>query len=394
MPRLTLYKPTKTNDYYFQDHSIREQFNIGGAGVHVHKYMGPATQPNKNDPSQPNYIAGGETDPLSGEYINVEGVVNETKIQDLLFMENRDRKYDPDIFDLRGVYNVQDNDFDLTQFGLFLSNDQLYMTFHINDMVEIMGRRLMPGDVLELPHLRDELLLNAKKSAVNKYYVVNDANRGAEGFSQTWYPHIWRVKLSPLTDSQEYYDILGDAQDDGSLKNDISTYKAEFNISDAIVQSAAQDDPNGTSLVDHLFGYDHATSGGIVKTDNTYNHGEAISTGDQFPTDAKEGDYFIRNDFSPNRMFARRGSRWHRLYDNITDKTWSDKTYNASDYIFNEKTAIFDNREYIEQHGMSQVILPKPDNYELGPEGGPANVVDPATQYLPAGYVAAGYVGN
>ena len=362
MPRLSVYKPTKTNDYHFMDSNIREQFSIGGTGVHVHKYVGPAVTKDKNDPSQPNYVAGAEVDPLSGEFINPEGLVNETKVQDLLFMENRDRKYDKDIYELRGVYNVQDTDFDLTQFGLFLSNDMLYMTFHMNEMVEVMGRRLMPGDVLELPHIRDALLLSADKKAINKYYVVNDANRGAEGFSQTWYPHIWRVKLSPLTDSQEYYDILGDSNDANSLKNDISTYKTEFNISDAIVEAADKDDPNGTSLTDHLFGYDHATSGGLVNQDNSYNHGESIASGDQFPTSANQGDYFIRTDFSPNRLFVRRGTRWHRLYDNITDKTWTDQTYNASDYINNKRTTVIDDEEFNEQTPLSEVIKAKPDN--------------------------------
>ena len=110
MPRLSLYKPTKTNDYHYMDRNIREQFGIGGTGVHVHKYLGPAVTADKQDPSQPNYIDGREVDPLSGEIINVEGIINETKVQDLLFMENRDRKYDKDIYDLRGVYNVQDTD--------------------------------------------------------------------------------------------------------------------------------------------------------------------------------------------------------------------------------------------------------------------------------------------
>tara|TARA_X000001036_G_scaffold331169_1_gene309867 strand:- start:158 stop:1246 length:1089 start_codon:yes stop_codon:yes gene_type:complete len=361
MPRLSIYKPTKTNDYHFMDRNIREQFSIGGTGVHVHKYLGPAVTQDKDDPSQPNYIDGREVDPLSGEVINVEGIINETKVQDLLFMENRDRKYDQDIYDLRGVYNVQDTDFDLTQFGLFLSNDMLYMTFHMNEMVEIMGRRLMPGDVLELPHLRDALLLSNDKKAINKYYVVNDANRGAEGFSQTWYPHIWRVKLSPLTDSQEYYDILGDGAQ-GSLKNDLSTYKAEFNISDAIVEAADKEDPTGTSLTEHLFGYDHATSGGIVNQSNAYNHGETIISGDQFPSTPTEGEYFIRTDFNPNRLFVRRGNRWHRLYDNITDQTWTDKTYNASDYIFNERTTVVDDQETNEQTALSEVIKPQADN--------------------------------
>ena len=30
----------------------------------------------------------------------------------MLFLENRDRKYDPDIYTMRGIYNVQDIDFD------------------------------------------------------------------------------------------------------------------------------------------------------------------------------------------------------------------------------------------------------------------------------------------
>ncbi len=362
MPRLTLYKPTKTNDFHFMDRQIREQFWIGGTGVNVHKYVGPAAQPDQNDPSQPNYIEGREVDPLSGDFINIDSIINETKIQDLLFLENRDRKYDPDIYDLRGIYNVQDNDFDLTQFGMFLANDQFYMTFHTNDMVELLGRKLLPGDVLELPHLRDDLLLDANKAPISKYYVVADGNRGAEGFSQTWYSHIWRVKLNPLTDAQEFNDILGNAADNATLNHDISTYKSEFNVSDAIVASAAQDDPDGTSLLDHLYGFEHPTAGGVVIQDNTYNHGETIASGSAFPADANEGEYFIRTDFSPNRMFVRRGSKWNRSYDNVTDKTWVDRTYNASDYITEDAKSMVNDEEFNRKQAISDVILPRPDN--------------------------------
>lgn len=362
MPRLTLYKPTKTNDFHFMDRQIREQFWIGGTGVNVHKYVGPAAQPDQNDPSQPNYIEGREVDPLSGEFINIDNIINETKIQDLLFLENRDRKYDPDIYDLRGIYNVQDNDFDLTQFGMFLANDQFYMTFHTNDMVELLGRKLLPGDVLELPHLRDDLLLDASKGPISKYYVVADGNRGAEGFSQTWYSHIWRVKLNPLTDAQEFNDILGDASDNATVNYDISTYKSEFNVSDAIVASAAQDDPDGTSLLDHLYGFEHPTAGGVVIQDNTYNHGETIASGSAFPADANEGEYFIRTDFTPNRMFVRRGSKWNRSYDNVTDKTWVDRTYNASDYITEDAKSMVNDEEFNRKQAISDVILPRPDN--------------------------------
>ena len=268
-------------------------------------------------------------------------------------MENRDRKYDPDIFELRGVYNVSDNDFDLTQFGLFLTNDTLFISFHINDMVERMGRRLMPGDVIELPHLRDELLLTNDRDAINKFYVVQDAARGSEGFSQTWYPHIWRVKVAPLTDTQEYADILGTANDPNSLKNDVSSYKTELNISNAIVRSAEEANPNNLPLAEHLFGQEN--------TSTTYEHGEVLQQGDQFPAQPTEGEYFVRTDFTPNRLFVRRGSKWHRLYDNITEQTWSDKTYNASGFINNNATTIVDNTETPEKQPLSQVIKPKSD---------------------------------
>lgn len=362
MPRLSLYKPYKGNDYKFMDRSIREQFDIGGVGIHVHKYLGPKPQTGIDDPSEPNYGSGLEIDNITGQEHNPEGFINETMVQDLLFMENRDRKYDPDIYELRGVYNVSDNDFDLSQFGLFLTNDTIFITFHTNDMVEKLGRKLMPGDVLELPHLRDELLLNASKDAINKFYVVQDANRGSEGFSQTWYSHIWRVKVSPLTDTQEYADILGTADDPNSLKNSISSYQTELNISNAIIKSAEEADPLGIPLADHLFGQ--------PEEDTEYDHGETLQQGDQFPENPNDGDYFVRNDFTPNRLFVYRGSRWHRLYDNINDTTWSDRTYNASQFVDNNSTTIVNNQEFPERQPLSQIGTVKSNSIIPGTDFG------------------------
>ena len=333
MPRLSLYKPFKGNDYTFMDRTIREQFDIGGTAIHVHKYLGPDATTNSDDPSEPNYGSGLEIDNITGEEINPDGQIDETDIQDLLFMENRDRKYDPDIFDLRGVYSVSDNDFDLTQFGLFLTNDTLFITFHTNDMVERMGRRLMPGDVIELPHLRDELLLTNDRDAINKFYVVQDAARASEGFSQTWYSHIWRVKVAPLTDTQEYADILGTADDPDSLKNKISAYKTEINISNAIVKSSESADPLGLPLIEHLFGTKDASS--------SYDHGEVLDSGDQFPMGPNDGTYFIRT--------------------NVTDITWSDRTFLTSDFTNNLNTTVVDNEEVQERQPLSRVIKPKSD---------------------------------
>ena len=198
MPRLSLYRSEKTNDYKFMDRTIYEMFQVGGVDVFVHKYIGPV------DPSDPGKAMG------------------ETTIQDVVFLENRDRKYDTDVYTLRGVFNVQDIDFNLSQFGLFLQNDTVFMTVHINNSVDQVGRKIMSGDVLELPSLKDEYALNNFATALKKFYVVEDVNRAAEGFSSTWYPHLYRLKLKPLVDSQEFADILNRPEDQDTYAGDYS----------------------------------------------------------------------------------------------------------------------------------------------------------------------------
>ena len=194
MPRLSLYRPEKTNDYKFLDQTIKEMLVVGGTDLYVHKYLGVANTGPSNDFTQPQYD---QLDP--------------TNIQDLLFLENRDRKYDTTIYRLRGHYNVQNLDFDLSQFGLFLNNDIIFITVHYNEMIELIGRKLMVGDVLELPHLTDYHPLNeAIPVGLRRYYQITDANFASEGFSQTWYPHLWRIKCEPLVDSQEFANILSE----------------------------------------------------------------------------------------------------------------------------------------------------------------------------------------
>ena len=181
--------------------------------------------------------------------------VKETNIQDMLFLENRDRKYDPDVYKLRGIYNVADIDFDMSQFGLFLANDTLFMTIPITSSVKTLGRKIMPGDVFELPHLKDEYALNDFQVALKRFYVVEDINRAAEGFSPTWYPHLYRVKLKQIYDSQEFKDILDLPTEEGSsqkLRDVLSTYEQEMQINNAVVQQAEADSASQDMIL-HIF---------------------------------------------------------------------------------------------------------------------------------------------
>ena len=201
MPRLSLYRPEKSSDYKFMDRTIYEMFQVGGVDVYLHKYIGPT------DPSDPNKALG------------------VTTIQDVLFLENRDRKYAADVLTIRGHYQVADIDFNLSQFGLFLQSDTVFMTVHINATVDAVGRKIMTGDVLELPNLREEYTFDLSDAfnfakAIKKFYVVEDVNRAAEGFSATWYPHLYRLKLKPITDTQEFKDILNKPEDEDNFAGD------------------------------------------------------------------------------------------------------------------------------------------------------------------------------
>jgi hypothetical protein len=51
MPRLSLYRPNRTNDYQFFDKTIKEMFTVGGLDIYVHKYLGPTVAPDQaNNP--------------------------------------------------------------------------------------------------------------------------------------------------------------------------------------------------------------------------------------------------------------------------------------------------------------------------------------------------------
>lgn len=387
MPRLSMWRENRGNDYKFFDNRAREQFTIGGTGINIHKYIGSES--------------GDGTDPINPAY----DPTSELNIQDLLFLENRDRKYDENIYNLRGHYNVNDTDFDLSQFGLFLQNDTIFVTFHLTDMIERIGRKLMSGDVIEIPHLRDDWALDETVPyALRKYYVIQDATRAAEGYSPTWYPHLWRVKATPLVNAQEYKDIIDNAVDeetDNPLGDLLSTYNKDISINNAIVAQADQDVPQSGYNTEDLYTlplkenaqsqfYETPTGDtDAVSTDShkwtvdsellspttsAYNgyltddalppNGFPIATGISFPAEPMEGDYALRLDFYPNRLFRYSGSTWLKVEDDLRHSyaPHQSKTQLGS-FINNPGDVVSDNGQtFSSKQGLSEAIKPKADN--------------------------------
>ena len=385
MPRLSLYKPEKGNDYTFLDNTVVEMFTVGGTDVFVHKYLGPKnTDEADATPSQPRYDA-----------------VKETNIQDLLFLENRDRKYDTDVYSLRGIYNVQDIDFDMSQFGLFLQNDTLFMTIPITSSVKTLGRKVMPGDVFELPHLKDEYALNDFNVALKRFYVVEDISRAAEGFSQTWYPHLYRVKLKQIYDSQEFKEILDKDAGAGTgqtLRDVLSTYEQEMQINNAVIQQAEADAPKSGYDIAHFYTLQVDSQGKpeLVTTDTStldtstqntladrvtqtpskegYNgyllgdgiapNGEQFGFGISFPAQSDKGDYFLRTDFLPNRLFRSDGGRWVKMEDNIrmTLTNTDTRSTQKGTFVNNTKTSTIAGESVTERQSLSTALKPKADS--------------------------------
>ena len=388
MPRLSIFKPEKGNDFKFFDRNIKEMFTVGGTDLHFHKYLGPYDQGDNNKD--------GEASPTEPQYSGDS--LNERTIQDLLFLENRDRKYSPDVYIIRGIYNVQDIDFNLSQFGMFLQNDTIFLTVHMNDVVERLGRKPMSGDVVEFPHMKDDYSLDESiPIALKRYYVIEDVNRAAEGFSQTWWPHLLRLKLKTLVDAQEFRDVIGDATTTGSVANYMSTYNREKTINDQIVAQAEQDAPKsgfnykqyyvapiderGNIRTDNVNTTDRISSdkpinsvidspaashyGFYMDGDGVAQNGHPAGFGISFPTaNVDKGDYFLRTDYLPNRLFRFDGTRWVKMEDSvrITMSNTDTKANYKTGFVNNTTSSTINGLTVEQRQSLSNALKPKADN--------------------------------
>ena len=444
MPRLSLYRPNRTNDYQFLDRTISEMYTVGGLDIFCHKYLGPqgaGTDNGNNDATIPNYNS---TNPLF--------------IEDLLLLENRDRVYAPDVFVMRGVYRTQDVDFDLTQFGLFLNNDTLFVTFHYNDMIDTFGRKLMSGDVIEVPNLTDyHPLDNTLVKSLPRYYVIQDANFASEGFSVTWLPHLWRIKATPMVNAQEYSQIInepfmpeniwdnGNFYPAGTIVNYGNTYyqasqnvpagtditntaywtiitdpdtvgdkqttrPKDLAINDAILTQAYNDVPlsgydnvkfyilptgpngepgsagltaddtfptvdgtqTGEGITPKSFGYVQ----GYLTGSTTAPNGLPVTPGVAFPPNPVLGNYCLRLDYFPNRLFRYDGRAWVAITDNVrTDLDYATQSLTQrSSFVNNTYTVpTTDQGNIPSRQSLSEILEPQPDNGNQGGNITPAN---------------------
>jgi len=221
----------------------------------------------------------------------------------------------------------------------------------------------------------------------------------------------------PLVDSQEFKEILDSdagAGDGSSLRDLMSTYKKSIEINDQIIAQADLDVPASGFDTNNLYVIPTTTSTGLVSIadasmldqdasveqaimdasvilkspkqdyyvgylsgDGAPPNGAPYNFGIEFPSQPVEGQFHLRTDYLPNRLFRYDGRHWIRFEDNVrmtlnnfgsedvASGTFAGKAVRKtlkSSFINNTTTATINGEVIKEKQALSKVLKPKADN--------------------------------
>jgi len=109
---------------------------------------------------------------------------------------------------------------------------------------------------------------------------------------------------------------------------------------------------------------DRAGYDGYLLGDGLAPNGEAFGSGILFPTGSIEGDYYLRTDFMPNRLFRFNGSRWIKMEDNVrmTLSNSNNRQTQKTTFINNTNTNEVCGETIVERQSLSKALRPKADN--------------------------------
>ena len=200
-----------------------------------------------------------------------------------------------------------------------------------------------------------------------------------------------------MVDSQEFRDIIGDATSTGSLASYMSTYNKEKTINDAVVNQAeanatksgfnfkqyyvAPIDERGNIRTKNVNTTDRISSdapinatidtpaashfGFYVGGDGVAPNGNPAGFGITFPTaNVNNGDYFLRTDYLPNRLFRYDGLRWIKIEDSvrITMSNTDTKGNWKSSFVNNATESTINGLTVTQRQSLSDALKPKADN--------------------------------
>mgnify|MGYP003346177606 CR=1 FL=1 len=141
----------------------------------------------------------------------------------------------------------------------------------------------------------------------------------------------------------------------------ISTYQSEIDINDAVINEAKRNVPTKGMDVGHL--YTNVVDQHLVDAksqDGKPGRGLTIAhTGNSFPNSITEGQYVLRTDYSPSRLFRKEGNRYIKVSDDFRG-TYVSSNKQLDSFINNTNSSAVteDNKE---RQYLSKVVKPKVD---------------------------------
>jgi hypothetical protein len=230
-----------------------------------------------------------------------------------------------------------------------------------------------------------------------------------------------------LVDSQEFKDILDKLADDTgvdtqtSLRDIMSTYEKEMQITQAVLNQAEKDAPKSgydtskfytvpldehgrpklvtvdSGLLDTSIASVEGDDGSIIQIidastindtpvrdgyvnyheDGVVPNGAPFTSGIAFPMTAVAGQFHLRTDYLPKRLFRFNGSRWIKYEDKVrmtmsnlgTETTGPGGAFEGKDVRTNQKGTFINNpnvntingKQVPEKQSLSKALRPKAD---------------------------------
>ena len=291
---------------------VKGQIEIPGIPVCVYRYVGTPEQ--HKDALGIDKTGKPNTTISMGTFLN---------IQDTILMENRDRLYNVDSVPiLRGVYQISAFELEYARFGTMVSNEMITLEFHVGTMELQLGRRMIEGDVIEMPHLKDVALDGRIQ---RRFFEVTKTTFSPTGYDPGWAKHVFGVVVRPLKHQQEFIQIMEQRDEYGkTVAEQNSNLPTLLGITEAN-QTLAGEHAKTTGFDRSLMWIDPANpsrppdlfSDTITPPDGSI----PIGQGNTFPSDVPDGSWFVRTDMYPARLYRLTNSKW-RVYSVDHKRTW------------------------------------------------------------------------
>lgn len=200
----------KNANYRYFDFVIKRTFDVSGVGVLVHAYEGNNTSTDTANDATSSALAGTKS----------VGTGSST-ISDPINMTTGARTYSYPPYELKVIYNLQEIEWLILQFGISAQNS-FYVETHLNDCIAKLGRKIMVGDVIQFRNMREDALLDMTKPAIDAFYQVTSVSRAMDGWDMCYLPHILRMQVQPITASIEFSNLIIENPDGTSSKDHIT----------------------------------------------------------------------------------------------------------------------------------------------------------------------------